>query len=186
MIKYAIACLTWVLATKSLAATCSQQRNSNDDPSGQTVASALFYGIQNVCNNGNPQFPPDSSTISTWNTGSIVWNISRSDNSTSVSDCNAGFTNIINQCITSGDFWGGTWSLNEATFTITNPDSSTNPLLGAATPSLTDLINLANSSITSFSSNLTDTDSAQAAETLLKTALAGKYCPYIGTLIKRS
>ena len=159
----------------SVTATCEQQRGTNSNPDGQTLASTLLVSIQTVCNNGQPEFPPNSNTESDWNTGSMILTISRSDSSISLSDCSAGFDNIVTQCISSGTYWGGDWSLNGATFSISNSVSDgSNPLVGAPTPSLKDLVGAANDSATAFSLNPTDTGPAQAVQILLAAAIAGQ------------
>lgn len=70
-------------ATFSLtsAANCNTAQFRKDgDPSGQKISDALRgtngATLNSVCNGG---FPPGSDTIATFNTGSLIYNITRAD-----------------------------------------------------------------------------------------------------------
>jgi hypothetical protein len=46
--------------------------------------------------------------------------VHRDDGTQPLQICNEGFHNIIDLCITGGNYWGGEWSLNGFKYTITN------------------------------------------------------------------
>ena len=64
------------------AANCNTAQFRKDgDPSGQKISDALrgtngATTLNSVCNGG---FPPGSDTIATFNTGSLIYNITRTD-----------------------------------------------------------------------------------------------------------
>jgi hypothetical protein len=102
------------------AADCNlAQPRRAGDPSGTAVASDLRGQdnklLQNVCNGG---FPPGSDTISTWNTGSQVYNVTRFDSSQPLQYCFDAFENIITQCIEKDNYWGGDWKLGNEIYAI--------------------------------------------------------------------
>lgn len=104
------------------AADCNTaQYRRGGDPSGQDISSALLGDngatLDNVCSGG---FPPGSQTTATFNTGSLIYNVTRSDPNQSLQHCQAGFNNIIQQCIINGKYWGGTWTLDGETYTLSD------------------------------------------------------------------
>jgi hypothetical protein len=66
-----------------------------------------------------------------------MWTIQRTNKEQSLRYCKDAMQNIMDQCITGGNYWGGSWSLNGETYTIQNSlypadpkfpaDSSTTP-----------------------------------------------------------
>ena len=46
--------------------------------------------------------------------------VHRDDAAQPLQYCSDAFNNILEQCITGGSYWGGVWSLNGFTYTITN------------------------------------------------------------------
>jgi hypothetical protein len=46
--------------------------------------------------------------------------MSRTDNTKDLQHCKDAFKNIIEQCISNGDYWGGRWSLGGETYSISN------------------------------------------------------------------
>jgi hypothetical protein len=46
--------------------------------------------------------------------------VHRDDGTQTLQNCNEALQNIIDQCITGGNYWGGEWSLNGFKYTITN------------------------------------------------------------------
>lgn len=46
--------------------------------------------------------------------------VHRDDASQSLQYCNDGLQNIIDQCISGGNYWGGEWSLNGFKYSISN------------------------------------------------------------------
>ncbi|KAL9039686.1 MAG: hypothetical protein Q9214_004778 [Letrouitia sp. 1 TL-2023] len=50
----------------------------------------------------------------------MIYNVTRTDPSQGLQNCLDGFQNIIDQCISGGNYWGGTWSLNGFTYAIYN------------------------------------------------------------------
>ncbi|KAF2451006.1 hypothetical protein P171DRAFT_439546 [Karstenula rhodostoma CBS 690.94] len=102
------------------AADCNlaQPRRSGDPP-GADIASDLRGQdnalLQSVCNGG---FPPGSDTISTWNTGSQIYNATRTDNSQPLQYCFDALDNIITQCIENDNYWGGDWKLGNEIYAI--------------------------------------------------------------------
>lgn len=102
------------------AADCNlDQPRSSSDPSGAVIAADLRGQekeiLQNVCNGG---FPPGSDTISTWNTGSQIYNLTRSDPNQPLQYCMDALDNIITQCIENDNYWGGDWKLGGEIYAI--------------------------------------------------------------------
>ena len=124
---------------KSLeAADCnlSQQRQS-DFPSGQQIASALTKqgALDNVCSD---DFPPQQNLIKIYNEGSVNYNVTRrtTDEDPQDNDCQAGFQDIIDQCIVTSSYWGGSYTFNDFTYAISNAIYPSNGLPSwDATPS---------------------------------------------------
>ena len=46
--------------------------------------------------------------------------VHRDDGNQALQNCNDAFQNIIDQCISGGNYWGGEWSLNGFKYSITN------------------------------------------------------------------
>jgi hypothetical protein len=112
-----VAALTF---SSAQAADCNlAQPRRAGDPSGTAVASDLRGRdnklLQNVCNGG---FPPGSDTISTWNTGSQIYNVTRFDSSQPLQYCFDAFDNIITQCIENDNYWGGDWKVGNEIYAI--------------------------------------------------------------------
>lgn len=108
------------LVFSASAANCNgAQPRREGDPSGQEISDALRGSndglLDNVCNGG---FPPGSNTISTFNTGSVIYNVTRADENQQLQHCKDAFINIIEQCITGDNFWGGYWELDGETYAI--------------------------------------------------------------------
>ena len=102
------------------AADCNQEQLRNPgDPSGEQIANALTKdnGIESVCQGG---FPPTNDLISTFNHGLMIYNVTRGSADSPLDDCEGGFQNIIDQCISGGDFWGGTFLFNDKIYSIYN------------------------------------------------------------------
>ena len=106
--------------TKAADCNTAQYRRGGD-PSGQDISRALLGNngatLDNVCSGG---FPPGSQTTATFNTGSLIYNVTRSDPNQSLQHCQGGFNNIIQQCIVNGNYWGGTWTLDGETYTLSD------------------------------------------------------------------
>ncbi|KAL8662636.1 MAG: hypothetical protein Q9168_008231, partial [Polycauliona sp. 1 TL-2023] len=102
------------------AADCNlgQQRQAGD-PSGEDIATALTKNnqLESVCA-GN--FPPLNDRVLSYNHWNLIYNATRDDPSEDLQSCQDGFKNIIDQCISNGNYWGGTWSLNGFTYAIYN------------------------------------------------------------------
>lgn len=108
---------------KSLeAADCnlSQQRQS-DFPSRQQIASALTKqgALDNVCSD---DFSSQQNLIKIYNEGSVNYNLTRkaTDEDPRDNNCQAGFQDIIDQCIVTSNYWGGTYTFNDFTYAISN------------------------------------------------------------------
>ena len=111
------------------AADCLQDQPRNvGDPSGQEISDALTNQdqVHSICTSG---FPPGSDTISTFNHGEMIYNITRDDPSQPLDLCEDGFNDIIQQCILNDNFWGGVWNLNGQTYKVYNQAFPSNPLL---------------------------------------------------------
>lgn len=109
-----------LLFTSARAADCNlAQPRRSGDPSGADIASDLRGQdntlLQRVCNGG---FPPGSDTISTWNTGSQIYNVTRIDSSQPLQYCFDAFDNIITQCIENDNYWGGDWKLGNEIYAV--------------------------------------------------------------------
>lgn len=105
----------------STAADCNadQQRQSGD-PSGVQIASALQKNnaLDNVCSNSWSS----SSRTKTYNEGKLIYNVTRSNTNDAPSDnaCKPGFQNIISECISGDNYWGGKYIYNAFTYAIYN------------------------------------------------------------------
>ena len=156
-----------VSAGLTTAANCDKSQGRQDDlPSGQTIANALtkLNSLDTICSN---DWPPKADKIKTYNEGSMIFNVTRSDTTALPADnnCKVGFQNIIDQCITGDDYWGGDYEYDSFTYAIYNSvypkdglppwDESTSSSTGSSTTSST-------SSSTSSSSSSTNTAGAGA------------------------
>jgi hypothetical protein len=113
-INLAIIFVALAIPQKSWAADCNlQEARSPSDPPGATISDEIRENnsLNNICSDG---FPPGSDT----NTGTIIFNITRTDANQPLQYCEAAFDDIITQCIEGGNYWGGTWSLNGETYSI--------------------------------------------------------------------
>lgn len=113
-------CLLSSLIGITQAADCDQnQKRQTGDPSGNDIGTALTKDNQlsTVCSG---DFPPGNDKISTYNHWNMIYNVTRIDPSQGLQGCLDGFQNIIDQCISGGNYWGGTWSLNGFTYAIYN------------------------------------------------------------------
>ena len=122
------------------AADCnlSQQRQS-DFPSGQQIASALTKqgALENVCSD---DFSSQPYLIKIYNEGSLNYNLTRktTDEKPRDNNCQAGFQDIIDQCIVASSYWGGSYTFNDFTYAISNAVYPSNGLPSwDATPSAT-------------------------------------------------
>ena len=122
------------------AADCnlSQQRQS-DFPSGQQIASALTKqgALDNVCSD---DFSSQPGLIKIYNEGSVNYNVTRktTDEDPQDNNCQAGFQDIIDQCIVTSSYWGGSYTFNDFTYAISNAIYPSNGLPSwDATPSAT-------------------------------------------------
>ena len=104
------------------AADCNlaQQRQS-DFPSGEQIASALTKqgALDNVCSD---DFSTPPNLIKIYNEGSVNYNVTRktTDEDPQDNNCEAGFQNIIDQCIVTSSYWGGSYTFNDFTYAISN------------------------------------------------------------------
>lgn len=102
------------------AADCKyDEKRQAGDPSGDDIASALTKDEQlsSICSG---TFPPGNDRIATYNHWSMIYNITRNDPGQNILGCKEGFQNIIDQCISGGNYWGGIWTLNGFTYSIYN------------------------------------------------------------------
>lgn len=112
--------LIFSLPVSVSAANCNgAQFRRAGDPSGQEISDALLgphdSTLESVCNGG---FPRGSKTISIFNTGTLIYNVTRLDGDQPLRYCKSAFKDIINQCIVSDSYWGGDWSLYGETYAI--------------------------------------------------------------------
>lgn len=115
-----VCCLLGRLIAVAYAADCNlKQPRQAGNPSGEDIATALTKDNQlaSVCSG---DFPPSNDRISTYNHLNLIYNVTREDPSQNLQGCQDGFQNIIVQCISNGNYWGGTWSLNGFTYAIYN------------------------------------------------------------------
>ncbi|KAI8939366.1 hypothetical protein NX059_003151 [Plenodomus lindquistii] len=95
------------------------QPRKEGDPSGTDIASFLSGALNDpngiICAGW---FPPLNNNIATYNANSMLFNVTREDATKPIENCNEAFSNIIEQCIQNGNYWGGVWSLNGFTYTI--------------------------------------------------------------------
>ena len=123
----AAAALSAILHVASAADCDTSQQRQNGDPTGDQIATALAKSnIQKTACSG--QFPPGNNNIATFNWWGMVYNVTRTDATAPLQNCDAGFANIVEQCIKGGNYWGGVWSLNGFTYTIRNTEFPANGL----------------------------------------------------------
>ena len=166
--------LSFGFVCTALAADCSQQRSGNGQD-GRSLGSTLLVHLEEVCKNGHPEFPPSSSTIATFSTGEMVWNITRSSTNTPLAECEAAFIDIIDQCELGGKYWGGSFKYSGATYTLSNLQPSSDPLATVQRLSLHNLVGKASHFVASFSTTPSDASSATAAAILLQAAVTGQF-----------
>jgi hypothetical protein len=149
-----------ISVTKGAECDLSQPRKEGD-PSGADIASFLSGALNDpngiICAGG---FPPLNNNIATYNAHLMLFNVTREDAAKPIEKCNEAFSNIIEQCIQNGNYWGGLWSLNGFTYAIANIVFPENGMQGPENPG---------SSIIpppSTSTVLTETDSAGNPVTL--------------------
>ncbi|RDW66956.1 hypothetical protein BP5796_09705 [Coleophoma crateriformis] len=106
------------LAGSAYSADCYQPRKAGD-PSSSDIATALTGNNQllEVCS-GN--FPPINDTSNTFNHWYMDYTVTRADPTQSLQYCIDAFNDIISQCITGDNYWGGDWSLNGFSYSIYN------------------------------------------------------------------
>lgn len=126
----AFALLSGLLITATEAADCDlTQSRQSDSPSGEQISSALTKqgSLDNICSN---DWPPQQDLIKTYNEGSVIFNVSRqaTDEVPADNNCQAGFQNIIDQCIVSSSYWGGSYTFNDFTYVVTNSTYPSNGL----------------------------------------------------------
>src|SRR4051812_37493247 len=66
----------------------------------------------------------------------MIWTIQRIDKELPLRYCKDAMQNIMDQCITGGNYWGGSWSLNGETYTIYNSIYPANPEFPADQPTI--------------------------------------------------
>ncbi|KAI9754818.1 MAG: ribosomal protein S5, partial [Chaenotheca gracillima] len=143
------------------SADCNtDQTRQKGDPSAKQIRDAIFTDtngndlLDSVCAG---EFPPGSDHISTFNSGSIIYNITRDDANTPIDkdQCEGAFKNIVKQCITEGDYWGGDWERPGVYFAIYNAQYPKHvlpaELLSSATKAPTATITKAPSGATTIS-----------------------------------
>ncbi|KAF7549466.1 hypothetical protein G7Z17_g6355 [Cylindrodendrum hubeiense] len=137
----------------AFAADCQQARQDGD-PTGSQIATALTSNslLDTVCA-GTWRTGDDEKLENTWNHGSIVYSITREDNTKDLTHCQEAFNNIIDQCISNDNYWSGSWSLDGETYSISN---SVYPENGLA--STDDGGPQASSTITTFATSTTTID----------------------------
>lgn len=121
-------CLLSSFIAITQAADCDQnQQRQAGDPSGKDIDTALTKDNQlaTVCSG---EFPPGNDRIATYNHWSMIYNVTRTDPNQGLQGCLDGFQNIIDQCISGDNYWGGTWSLNGFTYAIYNQAYPSNGL----------------------------------------------------------
>ena len=112
----------------AMAADCNlNQVRGAGDPSGQQIATALTKNNQLnfVCSG---EFPPGNNLIATFNHGFMNYNVTRGSPNSALEDCQEAFQNIIDQCITGGSYWGGTFNFNDKIYAIYNQNYPSNGL----------------------------------------------------------
>jgi hypothetical protein len=114
------------------AADCNGQIISGD-PSKDTIATAYLNALNggNICS-GN--FPPTNDLSNTFNLNDIFFNVTRTSNSVSLTNCQPAFQNIISQCVRGENQWGGTWQLGGEFYGIYNNIYPSNGLGTSTTP----------------------------------------------------
>ncbi|KAK3376674.1 hypothetical protein B0T24DRAFT_619309 [Lasiosphaeria ovina] len=109
------------LGSGAFAASCllDQPRRSNE-PNGTQIAAALTPDLQpgRVCSGWRIN---DIYQLNiTYNHWDVLYYVERKDNTQLLRHCQEAFTNIIDQCVVNGNFWGGTWSLDGEYYKLSN------------------------------------------------------------------
>ncbi|KAH4076814.1 hypothetical protein HBI25_152000 [Parastagonospora nodorum] len=118
------------LASLSLAADCSlSQPRKEGDPSGQQIAKAIGTQteLDRICS-GQWRTGDEKRLENSFNHWGVVYKVSRTDSKNDLKYCKKAFRNIIEQCVSSGIFWGGAWSSEGETYSISNSVFPNNPL----------------------------------------------------------
>ena len=149
------------------AADCnlSEERQS-DFPSGQDISNALIKqdSLNNICSN---EWSPLQNLIKTYNEGFVVYNVTRKTTDAAPEDngCQTGFQNIVDQCIVSSNYWGGTYTFNDFTYAISNAVYPSNGLPSwDAAPSATESTSTDETLATSSVSTTVYPDSTQSSD----------------------
>ncbi|KAI9773684.1 MAG: hypothetical protein M1840_006958 [Geoglossum simile] len=114
----AAAVLTAMLHIAAAAFCDTSQPRLDGDPSGDKIAEILAnsYTRENAC---SPPSHNRDSVITRKHFG-MLYNATRIIIDKPLPNCTEAFTDIVAQCITGGNYWGGIWASTEATYTISN------------------------------------------------------------------
>ncbi|CAJ2513529.1 Uu.00g016480.m01.CDS01 [Anthostomella pinea] len=119
------------LGGTAFAADCNTDQERQDStPSGSQIQTALTSNdnLDTIC--GGTFLTGSSNQLeNSFSHGSVQFEIKRTDSTVAVRYCQEAFSNIIDQCVTGGNYWGGTWSLNGEIYSISNTVYPDNPLL---------------------------------------------------------
>ncbi|KAM0813307.1 hypothetical protein AB5N19_13300 [Seiridium cardinale] len=185
--KRLLACFL-AFSTGAIAADCLQdQQRQSDSPSGQQIVAALTSSSQldNVCA-GNWRVGDQNKLNITFNHGSMFYYVERTDNTQHLRYCKDAFNNILEQCVTNGNYWGGTWSWDGETYKIsdsvypanglastddggpTDPNTGTGPITaGPQTTTESGSFATSTASISGLTANTATTTSADGHATIL-------------------
>ncbi|EEY16773.1 predicted protein [Verticillium alfalfae VaMs.102] len=127
---YRLAVSLLALASTGHAADCLRdQERQHSEPSGEQIAKAvgLQSDLENICA-GNWRVNDEEKLTNSFNHWAIIYTVKREDNTKPLQHCMAAFNNILDQCVSNGNYWGGTWSHEGETYSISNSVSPENGL----------------------------------------------------------
>ncbi|KAI1413379.1 hypothetical protein F5Y13DRAFT_189287 [Hypoxylon sp. FL1857] len=112
----------------AIAADCdSTQFRSDSKPSGADINAAILNDPHalDICSNG---FPPNSTKASSTHGGMVI-TFSRTNAHITPKNCKEAIKDILNQCIVPGEYYGGSWSTREESYSIHNQRYPNNPFI---------------------------------------------------------
>ncbi|RNJ52516.1 hypothetical protein D7B24_003364 [Verticillium nonalfalfae] len=127
---YRLAVSLLALASTGYAADCLRdQERQHSKPSGEQIAKAVGSqsDLEIICA-GNWRLNDEEKLTISYNHWSIIYTVKRDDNTKPMRHCMDAFHNIIDQCVSNGNYWGGSWSYEGETYSISNRVSPENGL----------------------------------------------------------
>ncbi|KAH7129706.1 hypothetical protein B0J13DRAFT_644541 [Dactylonectria estremocensis] len=126
-----LALLLLALGNVAFAAECfNDQKRTTNTPNGGQIRAAItsHNSLDTICA-GSWRVGDEEQLENTFNHGSLLLSVQRTDKSVPLKHCMGAFDNIISQCIEGAGLWGGYWTYEGEVYNISNLDYPHNPLL---------------------------------------------------------